>query len=232
MWPLCLCCGESKRNLKLEHEIIHYLHNRYGLVLAEWLQDVIVGRFTCIRPEDQRGNEFGVWGCKIDAERLSNSEQETELERRAVEYTQEYMGETFADFLNRVFCGRYQQGFVDDRSGKEMIVILTQPLYLLMDDGGRLAVVPYTDGDLSRTGVFASERSPNAQGRSSEASFSHKQCVECGRVLTPDTCFKCSLPVCRNCSSKCDVCKISPLCLWCKSIREHRCLPQRALPSL
>ena len=230
--PLCFCCGEKKRNLKLEQEIIHYMHNRYGIPFAEWLQAILVGRFKCIDPEAQRGHEFGVWGCKIDAGQLSTSTQNPELEGRAVEYTQNYMGDTFADFLNRVFNERYQHDFVDGRSGKDMIVILTKPLYLLMDDRGRLAVVPYADSDLSRTRVFVQGRSANTQGRNSEASFSHKQCCECGLVLTPDTCFKCNLPVCRKCSSQCDLCKMSPLCLWCGYIPRHKCLPQRALPSV
>ena len=141
------------------------------------------------------------------------------------------MGKTFADFLQRVFCGRYQQGFVDNRSGKKTIVIRTQPLYMMIDDGGRLAVVPYVDCDLSRTELLASERLANGQGRSSGSSASRQQCCECGLVLTPNTCFKCRLTVCRKCSSKCGVCKMSPFCKWCEWIPYHDCLPKRACPS-
>ena len=229
-----LCCDERERNLELEDELHPYLHNRFGCVFAAWLQDVFVGRFKCIDPDAHRAHEIGVWGCRIDASKLRYSIQKPELERRTVEYTQKYMGQTFADFLNHVFCGHIQQGFVDDRSGEDMIVILTQPLYLLMEvDDKRsagLAVVPFTDGDLSRPGVFLSEGAPNAPGRSSEASCSHKQCADCGRVLTPDTCFECNLRVCRNCSNQCEVCKKTPLCKFCIRIYRHRCLPKRLPP--
>ena len=251
--PLCFCCGEKKRNLKLEQEIIHYMHNRYGIPFAEWLQAILVGRFKCIDPEAQRGHEFGVWGCKIDAGQLSTSTQNPELEGRAVEYTQNYMGDTFADFLNRVFNERYQHDFVDGRSGKDMIVILTKPLYLLMEIDDKtsagltvvpftqddfddktsagLPVLPFTEDDLSRPGVFLPKGSPNAQEQSSEATCSHNPCADCGRVLTTNTCLQCNLRMCRKCSSRCKLCR-QPLCAFCVPIYRHVCLPQKLLPSL
>ena len=49
-----------------------------------------------------------------------------------VDYTQDYMRDTFAEFLNHMFCENVQEGLVDSRSGKDLIMILRKPLYVLI----------------------------------------------------------------------------------------------------
>ena len=98
-----LCCDARERNLELEEEVHSYLLDRFGVMFAKWLQDAFVGLFKCTDPEAHRDREIAVWACRIDASQLKDSTQKPELERRTVDYTQGYMGDTFADFLNHMF---------------------------------------------------------------------------------------------------------------------------------
>ena len=128
-----LCSVGRQRNLKLEEEVYFYLLDRFGVMLANWLQDAFVGLFKCTDPEDHRDQDIAVWACPIDASQLKDRTQEPELEKLTVDYTQGYMGDAFADFLSLIFCGHIQEGLVDSRSGMNMMMILTKPLCLLIE---------------------------------------------------------------------------------------------------
>ena len=230
-----LCSVGRQRNLKPEEEVYFYLLDRFGVMLANWLQDAFVGLFKCTDPEDHRDQDIAVWACPIDASQLKDRTQEPELEKLTVDYTQGYMGDAFADFLSLIFCGHIQEGLVDSRSGMNMMMILTKPLCLLIEKIEKnentlavFAVVPFIKDHLSRPEVIWPKGAPNKQGLSWQKTCSHRQCADCDLLLTTNTCLDCKLLLCKMCCKVCNICN-KRLCPFCTSTRPHVCLPQKLL---
>ena len=227
----CTPWDTKGRNLDFEAEAKSYLHERFGIVFANWIDAVFLGRFKCIDPEAHRGQEIMLWGCIIDASKLRDSTQKQEVEKLTVQYTQAFMGNKFADFLNVIFRGHIQQGFVDSSTG--MMAMLTKPLYLLekIDEEtvACFAMLAFIEEDPNRPGVFLSKGTTNAQRQSWDATCSHKPCAVCGQVLTTTKCFKCKLSLCRKCTKPCILCRM-PVCPFCHPIHRHDCLPQKLPP--
>ena len=223
----------KRRNLAFEREAKSYLHDRFGIVFANWIEAVFLRRFICIEPEARREQDIRLWACKIDAGKLQDRAQWKEMEDRTLEYTQIFMGDDFRDFLNVIFCGHIQQGFVDSRTG--MMAILTKPLYLLetidTDTVAFFAMLAFIEEDPNRPGVFLSQGTTNSQGQSWDAAWSHKPCTECGDVLTSTTCLHCKLSLCRTCRKPCILCGF-PVCSFCQPIYRHDCFPQRLCPQI
>ena len=229
----CTSWKSKQRYLEFEAEAKSYLLDRFGSVFAEWMHTVFLGRFKCIDPAALKAQEIGLWGCRIDACNLRDSTQKPELEKHIVDYTQDYMGSSFADFLNQIFRGDIQQGFVDSRTG--FITILTKPVYFLEkidnETVAYFAMLPFTQEDLNHPGVRLPKGSTIASGRSRAVTCSHKQCADCGEIMTTNTCLECKLSLCRMCRIPCIVCRM-PLCTFCHEIYRHKCLPQKLPPTM
>ena len=227
----CTAWETKRRNLDLEAEAKSYVHERFGIVFANWIEAVFLGRFKCIEPEVHWQKDIKLWACTVDAGKHQDRAQWKEMEDRTLEYTQKFMGITFKDFLKNIFSGHIQQGFIDSRTG--MMAMLTKPLYLLetidTDTVAFLAVLVFIEEDPNRPGVFPPKDTKNAQIRSGDTAWFHKPCSTCGHVLTSSTCLKCELNLCKTCRKPCILCQM-PVCSFCHQIYRHVCLPQRFVP--